>query len=336
MDDWKQECIVLAETKGYSWRKIARILGKSKSSVSDVLRKHFKGYVKPSDLGENGLETIKKGEGVSHYQSAHLNALGAYKGPRILKRDGHKPKKHLIIADTQVKPSSDLSYLKALSNYIAEKQPDVIVHIGDHFDMESLSSYDKGKKSFEGRRVKKDLEAGYAGMDCLTSSFKGILGYNPRMVYCLGNHEERIDRFANDNPEFEGFLGTKLLDVEKYGWEVYPFLKPVAIDGIYYVHYLSNPFNGRPYGGTAMNQLKTIGRSFVVGHKQTLDIAIRPTIDGKMQIGIINGAFYPHDEDYKGYQGNNHFRGVTMLHDVHDGYGDPMMVSLKYLMERYN
>lgn len=310
--NWKTKAIELATT-GMSWRKVAKKINKPKSTVSDALRKHFKGYVKPIDTKdvEKPVNALNGGESLN------------------------KKVKHLIIADTQVKPEADMAYLKALSNYILEKRPDVIVHIGDHFDMESLSSYDRGKRSFEGRRVKADLEAGYSGMDALVSSFKDVSDYNPRMVFCLGNHEERIDRFSNDHPELTGFLGTDMLNLEKFGWEVFPFLKPVEIDGIYYVHYLSNPFNGRPYGGNALNQLKTVGRSFVVGHKQCLDIAIRPTLDGRMQLGIINGAFYPHFEEYKGYQSNNHFRGITVLHDVKVGYGDPMMVSLEYLMREY-
>lgn len=305
--------------QGYSGRKIAYVLGMSKTQVNDYLRHAFRSEERAS------------GEVTGPTEGEHIvRANNPFKG---LKNElGNK---HLIIADTQVKPRADLTYLTALGNYIAEKKPDVIIHIGDHYDMESLSSYDKGKKSFEGRRVKADLDAGNAGMEALIAPFRNIKGYVPRMVFCCGNHEQRIDRFANDNPEFEGLLGTDLLDLEQFGWEFYDFLQPVEIDGIFYVHYLSNPFSGRPYGGTAMNQLKTVGNSFVVGHKQTLDIAIRPTIDGKMQIGIVNGAYYPHDEDYKGYQGNNHFRGITVLHDVREGYGDPMMVSLDYLLRRY-
>lgn len=208
-------------------------------------------------------------------------------------------KKHLVIADTQVKPNHDLTYLSAIGQYIAHKKPDVIVHIGDHFDFESLSSYDKGKKSFEGRRVKEDLEAGHEGMRLLMQPIHQLQQnqrkakkkvYSPRMVFCAGNHEQRADRFANDNPEFTGFIGTEQLGLEAYGWEVYPYLKPVEVDGINYVHYLANPFTGKPYGGSALNQLKSVGKSFVVGHKQLLDVAIRPTLDGEMQIGIINGA----------------------------------------------
>lgn len=253
-------------------------------------------------------------------------------------------KKHLVIADTQVKPGHDLSYLTAIGKYIAQKKPDVIIHIGDHFDFESLSSYDKGKRSFEGRRVKEDLEAGHKGMELLLQAVKELQEsqrkakkkvYNPRLVFCLGNHEARADRFANDNPEFTGFLGSKELGLEKYGWEVYPYLKPVDVDGINYVHYLANPFTGKPYGGNALSQLKTVGKSFIVGHKQLLDVAIRPTLDGTMQLGIINGACYPHEEEYKGYQGNFHFRGLTVLHEVKDGFGLPSFVSLEFLMEKY-
>ena len=53
--------------------------------------------------------------------------------------------KILVIADTQCKPQHNLDYMRAIGNYIAAKRPDVLVHIGDHYDFESLSSYDKGK-----------------------------------------------------------------------------------------------------------------------------------------------------------------------------------------------
>ena len=252
--------------------------------------------------------------------------------------------KHLIIADTQAKPEHDFDYLECIGKYIAHKRPDVIIHIGDHFDFPSLSTYDRGKRSFEGRRLVEDLEAGREGMRRLLQPLWDLQEqqrknrkkvYTPRMVFCVGNHEHRADRYANDNPEFEGFVGVGQLGLEEMGWEVYPFLKPVVIDGISYVHYLANPFTGKPYGGNALNQLKNVGQSFVVGHKQILDVAIRPTLDGQMQLGIINGACYPFDEPYKGYQGNYHFRGVTMLHEVANGFGCPMFVSLDYIMDKY-
>lgn len=254
-------------------------------------------------------------------------------------------KKIVVIGDVQVKPGQDLSHIRHMGEYIADKQPDVVVIIGDWWDFESLSSYDKGKKSFEGRRLKADIEAGNHAMDILFAPMLALQKrqkenrkkvYKPRLVFTHGNHEERFDRLADNMPELDGFVGTETLSLDKWGFEVYAFLQPVEIEGIFFVHYLANPMTGKPYGGTALNQLKTVGRSFVVGHKQVLDIAIRPTIDDKMQFAVINGASYPHDEGYKGFQGNNHFRGIIVLNEAKDGFALPMPVSLQYLKERYS
>jgi hypothetical protein len=254
-------------------------------------------------------------------------------------------KKILVIADLQCNPDHDLSYCSAIGEYIVAVRPDIIVNIGDHFDFPSLSFYDKGKKAIEGRRLVRDIAAGLDGMARLLAPLRSLQAaqtaceqqlYNPRLVFCNGNHEDRFNRMANDNPALDGFVGMETIDLEGMGWEVHPFLKPVDIEGIFFVHYLANPMTGKPYGGNAALQLKAVGNSFVVGHKQCLEIAMQPTLDGKIRIGIVNGAAYPHDENYKGFQGNNHFRGIIVLNEVADGFGLPMPVSLKYLMKRFS
>jgi hypothetical protein len=241
----------------------------------------------------------------------------------------------LVIADTQAKPTESLEYMLWIGKYIADVKPDVVVHIGDHYDMPSLSSYDKGKASAEGRRFVDDLNAGNKGLELLNLAMHKDPTYNPRKVFCKGNHEHRIDRYVEDNPELIGVIGTELLPLEAYGWEVHDFLHPVEIEDIYFVHYLANPMTGKPYSGTASSILKTVGKSFVVGHKQVLDITIRPTIDGRQQIGIINGACYPFEEKYKGVFGNVHYRGITVLTEVKEGFGLPSFVSLDYMKEKY-
>lgn len=250
----------------------------------------------------------------------------------------------LVVPDTQAKPGVDLSYMSWIGEYIVSKRPDVIVHLGDAFDFPSLSSYDKGKLSFEGRRLREDIAVGKESLERLLLPLRQLQQrqkffkkkvYQPRMVFCLGNHCERLARVAQTASEFEGFIGYELLGLEDMGWEVHDFLKPVEIQGINFVHYLANPFTGRPFSGSAMNQLKNVGKSFVVGHKQTLDVAIRPTLDGSMQIGIVCGACYPFPESYKGHQGNHHFRGLILLNDAHDGYADACFVSLSFLERKF-
>jgi len=251
--------------------------------------------------------------------------------------------KHLVIPDVQAKEGVPLDHLDWIGKYIVHKKPDVIVQIGDFADLPSLSSYDKGKKSFEGRRYKKDIKAAREAMDRLLTPLKEYnkkqkeskhAQYKPRLVLTLGNHEERIERAVNCQAELEGVMSYDDLPYED--WEVHDFLKPVLIDGVMYVHYLSNPFTGKPYGGSVRNQLSKVQNSFCVGHKQTLEVDVYFNPLGKQTWGIVAGASYLHDEDYKGYQGNAHWRGIIMLNDVKDGVFSPWFIPLDYLKSRYS
>lgn len=240
-----------------------------------------------------------------------------------------------VIGDTQAKQGVDLEYMKWIGYYIARKKPDIIVHIGDNWDLAALSSYDKGQLSAEGKRLHLDIKAGTDGMDLIDAEIAKVQGYHPRKVITFGNHEHRADRFVQENPELEGLIGTEVLAETIPTWEVHPFLKPVRIHGINFIHFVPNPMSGKPYGGTVQNILKNTGASFVMGHKQILDIALRPTLDGTHQIGVIVGACYQHDEGYKGHTGNNHFRGCVMLTEVQDGHALPSPVSLDYMRKVY-
>lgn len=241
-----------------------------------------------------------------------------------------------VIGDVQVKQGISLDYIHWVGNYIAKKKPDIIVNIGDWYDMQSLSSYDKGQLSAEGRRVKADIEAGDNALGIIEGYIQAVKGYNPRKVVTLGNHEDRIDRFVSTHPEFEGFIGTDKLAFTTHGWEVFKFLTPVNICGINFVHYVQNVMTGKPLGGTVVSMLKTIGESFVMGHKQVLEHTLRYLpLSGKPQIGIIVGACYAHSEGYKGVQGNHHFRGCVMLYECNDGYAMSKPVSLDHMQRVY-
>lgn len=253
--------------------------------------------------------------------------------------------KHFFIPDNQVKPGVPLDHLRWIGEYIVKKQPEVIINIGDFADMPSLSSYDRGKKSFEGRRYIKDVEAAKEGMRTL---MQPLLDYNakkrrfkekqykPRLVMCLGNHEYRIIRAIEDDSKLDGTIGIEDLEYEKYGWEVHDFLKVVEIDGILYSHFFASPMNGRPYGGENINlRLNKIKQSFSMGHQQTYIIGIAHTAVGKPLRGLVAGACYLHNEDYKGYQGNHHWRGVVMKNDVQDGNYNLVEIDLNYLCRFY-
>lgn len=248
-----------------------------------------------------------------------------------------------VIPDTQSKPGISSEYLETVGNYIVDKKPDVVVHLGDHWDMPSLSSYDIGKKSFEGRRYLDDIAAGNEAMVNLLSPLEsynerqrknGKKQYNPRKVFLVGNHEQRIERAVNNDAKIEGVIGYKDLDLSS--WEVHDFLNVVVVSGIAFSHYFITGVAGRPCS-TAAVQLNKKHMSCISGHQQGLQIATGYRGDGIRLTSIIAGSCYEHDEDYMGPQGNKHWRGILMLNDVTiDGEFDLMPVSLRYLQERYS
>ena len=251
--------------------------------------------------------------------------------------------RHLIIPDTQVKPGVKTDHLTWAGKYAADKKPDVIVHLGDHWDMPSLSSYDKGKKSFEGRRYTEDIKAGNKAMNAFMKPINAEITrlrnnkkkiWKPTLVFLLGNHEYRIERAIEDDAKLEGLISYDDFNLKRHGWDVVPFLEPRVIDGIAYCHYFTSGVMGRPVS-SAQLMLNKKHMSCIMGHVQDRQIAFAKRADGKSMTGIFAGIFYQHDEEYLNYQTNGSWSGVWVLNEVDDGAFDEMPVSINYLRRKY-
>ena len=251
--------------------------------------------------------------------------------------------KHFVLPDVQAKDGVDFTYLTKIGQYVVEKKPDKLICLGDFADMPSLSSYDVGKKSFEGKRYSKDIDASHRAMQAFLTPLWEFntrakknkeKQYHPEMILTLGNHENRINRAVNDDAKLEGILSTDALGYSGYGWTVHDFLDVVVVDGIAYSHYFTTGLMGRPVT-TAQACLSKKHMSCIQGHQQGLQIATAYKADGASITSIIAGSCYEHDEDYMSSQGNKHWRGFLMLHDVHAGEFDVMPVSLKYINQKY-
>lgn len=238
---------------------------------------------------------------------------------------------HMVIPDCQVRPGVSTRHMRAIGNYAAEKRPDVIVNLGDFADMPSLSKYSVGKAEAEGKRYRADIESAQDAMSELMAPIKKRRGYDPRLVLTIGNHEDRIDREAENNPKWGGFLSTRDLGYEKHGWNVVPFLRVARIDGVSFSHYFTSGIMGRPVSSAAALLRQRQG-SAVMGHVQRIDFAIHPVTQ---RTALFAGVCYLHDEKYLTPQGNNTKRGIWMLHEVRNGVFDIMFVSLGFLMKGY-
>lgn len=249
--------------------------------------------------------------------------------------------RHLWIPDAQVKEGVPTAHIEALGNYIEEKRFDKIICAGDWWDMPATSNWNTAAEQ-EGLRVLDDINSGNRAMRLLWKAVdkrnKKVAGwkkrqYQPECHFLMGNHEKHLERIWDASPHLKGLVGYDMLDLERF--QVHDFLDPVEIDGILYCHYFANPNSGRPYGGMIETRLKNIAQSFTQGHAQSFAYGEREVPNGKRHHGLVAGAFYMHNEDYKGPYGNHHWRGVVVKNDVRDGEYDIMKISLDYLLRKY-
>lgn len=262
------------------------------------------------------------------------------------------PKTHLMIPDTQVKPGVPLYHLEWIGQYIVDNPPDRLIMIGDWYDLPSLSSYDQGKKSFEGRRFTADVDAGHRALELLEKPLNDRNAALRRSKHAQlkidkhvtwGNHEDRARRVSEDMSQLDGLIGVHLFDEfwQANGWETHQYTEVVNLDGVWYSHCFLTELTGRAMGGMASTMLKNIGNSFTMGHRQVYEVAAR-YVGSRMHRALIAGACYLHDEDYKGplrrdseRSANFHWRGCVYKHDVADGEYSLMELPLDYLCRRY-
>lgn len=250
----------------------------------------------------------------------------------------------LAIPDTQIRPRINLDHLRWVARYALDKRFDVLVQLGDFFDMKSLSSYDRGRKASHGQTVEADFIAGNAGIKAMEDVLAEDKTYKPDKVALGGNHDgwemgTRIWRHIQEHPELDGKLKPSDMHWERYGWKRIPFLKPHTISGVTFVHYCALNANGTvsngKHGCDAAAQARRMMRSTVSGHRQGIDIKYLYT-PSKIITSVVAGSFYQHDEGYLTLQGKRYWKGVVVLNDVRpNGECDVMPVSLSFLRRKY-
>jgi hypothetical protein len=248
-----------------------------------------------------------------------------------------KDVRHLVLPDCQVRPGVPIDHLRWAGLYAADKHVDRIICLGDFWDMASLSSYDKGKRGFEGRRYKKDVEAGNAAMalfmEPVLAEMKRTPRWRPTFTFTLGNHEERIWRAVESEPQLEGLMSYSDLALD--GWHVEDYLEVIELDGVCYSHFFVSGVMGRPVSSAKALVTKR-HRSCVMGHVQKAEIDVQYTATGERLTGIFAGCYNQHDELYLGPQVNKTtWKGVWILYNVRGGEFTFNNIPLTFLKGRY-
>jgi len=245
----------------------------------------------------------------------------------------------LVLPDSHAHPDFDNNRYTALSNWIEEHKPTAIVNLGDLADMPSLCSYDKGKKSFEGKRFVKDIEATIDAQEKLFAFRKS--GHDPMTVHVMGNHcDGRIRRVVDLSPEYEGLVSLDKLQYDKY-WKVnVPFMDKAIINGAIASHYFVSGLMGRPIGGknAASSILDVNKMSSMCGHSHLYDYKEATRADGQKMFSLVGGC-YVHPKmvsDWNAATACLWDNSVTIITNLRDGYHDGIQkIPQSLLMKEY-
>lgn len=142
-----------------------------------------------------------------------------------------------------------LPILTWLGRLASEHRPERVVQIGDWSTNDSVNQHDDN--STEAARYKPKIRD---DLDNLTQSHqyfrRGIVDdYRPKLDVVLGNHENRLERFENANPESVGtYTLARDETFAQFGWRTRPYGELFYVEGVAFTHHPTNGA-GRAFGG---------------------------------------------------------------------------------------
>lgn len=229
----------------------------------------------------------------------------------MTKKTKSKKVKKGIFAPDMHYPLHDEAAMKILFDFAKDFKPDYFILGGDQLDMGSISYYNKKKpKLVEGERLKNDyIDFQEDVLDKLDS----ILPSGAEKYFMIGNHEYRVDRLIECEPQHEGFIEVEN-NLKLDDWNVVDmndFIKigkMVFIHGIRYNKYFSR-YNLIDYN-----------ENIFCGHVHKLQMFTKCSpIDGQPKIGVGVPCLCDTNPEWKRGSPNDWLNGFMFWYQYPDG-----------------
>jgi predicted phosphodiesterase len=260
---------------------------------------------------------------------------------KTFKRPAKKkqPIRVLAIGDSHDGPElPDKSRFYAMGAYAKEHKVDRIIQIGDFASMDSMSSHDPNwtKKGQAKPAFKEDVGS---LLEALARLDDGLGGHKATKHITFGNHEDRIARFENNNPEVFELLYEQVYELfSDFGWSYSPFGEFHFVGDVGFTHVPLNAM-GKPFGGKhSENQISNdILHDVVYGHTHKAVVKHFPKAGNEIVTVMNLGCSLPegHVEDYAKHSITGWSYGVYDI-TIRDGrIRGYTWVSMEELMEKY-
>lgn len=351
-DGDKKQAVEIYESclrEGFRPRGVA---GPGKSALAEAARRaHEQGIVGSTETFRHRLrEAVKDGftpdESLwspPRYQQPNPQSIlipSAPHEPGFLEPEG-EGEEVLIIPDLHQDPRHPhrVEVLTWAGRYCADRKIPRTVQLGDWSTWDSVSSHDKNDT--QKARYKPPISA---DMDNLKESLMawnlGKGDWKPKQLVTLGNHEYRVERFENLNPEtHQTFTLQRDQLFAQFGWRTSPFGEIRYIEGVGITHH---PVNGagRPFGGKlgATRAANETSVSLIVGHSHNWKFWPSAKIGPQSGVDLLEaGCALPWGEieAYALHSCNDWWWGLTVARLLGGRIIDIERISMLTLRKRY-
>ena len=227
-----------------------------------------------------------------------------------------KVTKVCVIGDLHDAPAIPKKRLRWLGKHIKNTKPDQVVQIGDFLSLDSCC-WHIDNATMQARKNKGTFIDDINSFDTALEEFnKGLGNYKVKKHVTLGNHENRLWKWEDRNPEYYNIGKRELFStLKKYGWTASEYGEFYFIDGVGFTHVPINVL-GREFGGVSVE--RNIGQNslfdVVFGHTHKFNDVRCPKIGNSNYIRVVNvGCSLPmnHIESYAKLSTTGWFWGVV-------------------------
>lgn len=185
-----------------------------------------------------------------YHQPVPLAVVHSAPAPPPMEPSG-TPRRILAIGDLHQDPRHPdrLAVMTWLGRMASEHRPERIIQIGDWSTFDSASAHDPNDTL--AAKVKPTIRQDLENLTASHQAFRRGMAddYKPKLDITLGNHENRLERFENVNPESAGtYTLARDETFAQFGWRTRPYGEMLYVEGVAFTHH---PVNGagRAFGG---------------------------------------------------------------------------------------
>lgn len=262
--------------------------------------------------------------------------------PELLQPAG-RSQRILVIGDLHQDPRHPhrLDVLTWIARYASEERFERIIQVGDWSTWDSVSSHDKNDT--QAARLKPGVKDDLENLTASHRAFRRGMSsdYRPKLDFLLGNHEYRVERFENANPETaQTFTLSRDETFAQFGWRSRPYGELLYVENVGFTHHPTNGA-GRAFGGKTGPQRAANESTVPVvsGHTHRRQVHDSPKIGPLGVISMVEvGCAMPWGdmESYAAHSLTGWFYGVCAMTVTGGAITDLNFTSMITLRNRYS